>query len=228
MKRNVVCYEEDTPALTIYEFLARVVIRGVVIVKHGSPTGLITRGCLLRFFMNLLAARRSKASFRKSMRRPASWSSGWATSAQDRIAKTVRSLAAEACDMESRLTQGDGDLVPCVVGGASRMQELVIDLLAISRFAQDWDDGPAADRPAAAGRKSSGAMRFARQSPAAPADVVDQRCPGPHFLDVAAAENFCLSARTFFAAGCLWARSSWEACWPANASYALPAALRTR
>src|SRR5207249_8672121 len=57
MKRNVVCYEEETPALTIYEFLARVAIRGVVIVDHGRPTGLITRGCLLRISMNLFAAR---------------------------------------------------------------------------------------------------------------------------------------------------------------------------
>ena len=50
---------EETPALAIYEFLARVVIRGVVIVKHGRPTGLISRGCLLRFFMSLLASRKA-------------------------------------------------------------------------------------------------------------------------------------------------------------------------
>jgi hypothetical protein len=55
--------------------------------------------------------------------------------AKDRIAQTVRSLAAEACDMECRLTKDDAELLPCVVGGASRMQEMVIELLPISRFA---------------------------------------------------------------------------------------------
>jgi diguanylate cyclase (GGDEF)-like protein len=161
MKRNVVCYEEETPALSIYEFLARVVIRGVVIAKHGCPTGLITRGCLLRFFMNLLAARRTEGVFPEvdaaaselveRMRQ---------SSVQDRIAKTVRTLAAEARDMESRLSASEDDLVPCVVGGASRVQELVIDLLAISRYAQNWrDETPQSGSSSSA--QVSGAMRFA-------------------------------------------------------------------
>jgi CBS domain-containing protein len=135
MKRNVVCYEEETPSLAIYEFLARVVIRGVVIVKHGRPTGLITRGCLLRFFMNLLAARKAEGVFpevdlatRDLVERMGQGR------VQDRIAQTVRSLAAEACYMERRLGDSHDDLVPCVVGGASRLQELVIDLLAMSRY----------------------------------------------------------------------------------------------
>ena len=55
MQRNVVYYEEDTPAMLVYEFLCRVTIRSVVIVKDGKPTGLINRGSLLRFFSNLLA-----------------------------------------------------------------------------------------------------------------------------------------------------------------------------
>jgi len=138
MKRNVVCYEEDTPALAIFEFLSRVVIRGVVIVRQGSPTGLITRGCLLRFLISLLAARRVEGVFGevdaaacKVLERMGN------QPPKDRIAQTVRSLAAEACDMEWRLTQPDAELLPCVVGGASRMQEMVIDLLAISRFANE-------------------------------------------------------------------------------------------
>jgi hypothetical protein len=64
---------------------------------------------------------------------------------RDRIAQTVRSLAAEACDMEFRLA-GNGDLVACVVGGASRIQELVIDLLATSRYinsSAQWEGEPA-------------------------------------------------------------------------------------
>jgi len=160
MKRNVVCYEEETPALAIYEFLARVVIRGVVIVKHGRPTGLISRGCLLRFFMSLLAARKIEGVFpevdvaaEQLVQRMGN------VCVNDRIAKTVRSLAAEACDMELRLGDSGADMVPCVVGGASRVQELVIDLLAISRYAQAWDEAHPAEE--GAGAQVAGAMRFA-------------------------------------------------------------------
>lgn len=161
MKRNVVCYEEETPALAIYEFLARVVIRGVVIVKHGRPTGLISRGCLLRFFMSLLAARKIDGVFpevdaaaNQLVQRMGN------VCVNDRIAKTVRSLAAEACDMELRLGDSGADMVPCVVGGASRVQELVIDLLAISRYAQAWTDDPH-EAEEGAGAQVAGAMRFA-------------------------------------------------------------------
>jgi two-component system cell cycle response regulator len=139
MKRNVVCYEESTPALAIYEFLARVVIRGVVIVKQGCPTGLITRGCLLRFFMNLLAARKTEGVFLEVDAAASQLVERMGhVRIQDRIAQTVRTLAAEARDMELRMSDADHDrdLVPCVVGGATRVQELVIDLLAVSRYAQ--------------------------------------------------------------------------------------------
>jgi diguanylate cyclase (GGDEF)-like protein len=161
MKQNVVCYEEETPALAIYEFLARVVIRGVVIAKHGCPTGLITRGCLLRFFMNLLAARQTEGVFPEVDAAASELVERMGhASVQDRIEKTVRSLAAEARDMEGRLNTSQADLVPCVVGGASRVQELIIDLLAISRYAQDCDQ-PAADSGTSQGAQVSGAMLFA-------------------------------------------------------------------
>jgi two-component system, cell cycle response regulator len=159
MKRHVVCDVEETPALAIFEFLTRVVIRSVVIVKNGAPTGLITRGCLIRFLMNLLAARKTDrvlpdvdAAANKLVERMGN------DSVQDRIAKTVRSLAAEACELQQRVGGCQGDLVPCMVGGASRVQELAIDLLAISRYAQTW----AEESPATAAPESqvSDTMRF--------------------------------------------------------------------
>jgi predicted transcriptional regulator len=160
MKRNVVCYEEETPVLAIYEFLARVVIRGVVIVKHGCPTGLITRGCLLRFFMNLLAARRTEDVFPEVDSAASDLVERMGQGRMhDRIAQTVRTLAAEACDMEFRLTEPGIDLLPCVVGGASRVQELVIDLLALSRYAQDDKSVDPQTGPLSA--QVAGAMRFA-------------------------------------------------------------------
>jgi diguanylate cyclase (GGDEF)-like protein len=169
MKRNVVCYEESTPALSVYEFLARVAIRGVVVVRHGCPTGLISRSCLLRFFMNMLAARKTEGVFPEvdEAAHELVERMGHA-SVQDRIGQTVRSLAAEARDMEARLAASEDDLVPCVVGGASRMQEQVIDLLAISRYATMQDCSE--PRSGVAGElQDQGAIAFALSAGDAPA-----------------------------------------------------------
>jgi diguanylate cyclase (GGDEF)-like protein len=57
MKPNVICYEEDTPINTVYEFLCRVSIRRVVITRNGQPTGTISRSTLIRWFRNLVASR---------------------------------------------------------------------------------------------------------------------------------------------------------------------------
>jgi two-component system, cell cycle response regulator len=142
MKKNVVCYEEESSTLAICEFLSRVAIRGVVIVNQGSPTGLITRSCLLRFVINMLAGRKiegvapevdavaSELAERMGNLNP-----------RARITQTVHSLAAEAEDLQSRLGQDRNELMARVVGGASRIQELVIDLLAMCRFA----DAPASE-----------------------------------------------------------------------------------
>ncbi len=136
MKTNVVCYEEDTPALSIYEFLCRVTLRAAVIVKAGEPTGLITRGTLLRYFMNTLAVGgQMQGEF-------SDWSgldeSPEHCSVEDvrrRILQTVRAVNDEALDLRERLNHVTQELVPCLVGGASRIQELANDLLACSRFA---------------------------------------------------------------------------------------------
>jgi len=114
---------------------------------------------LLRFFMNLLSAKRTDGVYPEvDMAAHELFERMGHDSVQDRIAKTVRSLAAEARDMESRLSSNDGDLVPCVVGGASRVQELVIDLLAISRYAETWDNPEAEPENTS---QVAGAMQFA-------------------------------------------------------------------
>ena len=149
MKRNVVCYEEETPALAIYEFLARVVIRGVVDCQAWLPDG-IDHPRLPAAVLHEPAGGpqdRRRVSRGRCGGEPARRANGACRCVDDRIAKTVRSLAAEARDMELRLAASEGDLVPCVVGGASRVQELVIDLLAISRYAQNWTDQPPSRGP---------------------------------------------------------------------------------
>lgn len=137
MKTNVVCYEEDTPALSIYEFLCRVTLRAAVIVKHGAPTGLITRGSLLRYFINSLGV---SGQLPTDGECSTSTAKSPATDMQRRILQTVQAVNDEALDLRERLAAVDEDdlsqeLIPCLVGGASRIQELANDLLACSRFA---------------------------------------------------------------------------------------------
>ena len=55
MKTSIVCYEHDTPGQQIYQFLCRVSIRQLVVVKNGRPLGVITPGTLLRFFHKRVA-----------------------------------------------------------------------------------------------------------------------------------------------------------------------------
>jgi diguanylate cyclase (GGDEF)-like protein len=135
MKPNVICYEGETPIRTIYEFLCRVSIRRVVIVDQGRPTGTISRGTLLRWFRNLV--------FSKGLLDDALLREGQAETdpyrSKQRLAETSRNLAAQVAQLERHLGEDVEDLVPHVVGGVTRMQELLDDLLAYSRYAS----GPA-------------------------------------------------------------------------------------
>lgn len=55
MTRHVVSFAEDTPIRAIYEFLMRLPVRRVVIVRDGKPTGVISRGAMLRWFQSRVA-----------------------------------------------------------------------------------------------------------------------------------------------------------------------------
>jgi diguanylate cyclase (GGDEF)-like protein len=138
MQQNVVFYEEETPAMLVYEFLCRVTIRSVVIVKDGKPTGLMNRGSLLRFFTNLLAVKQATgiASEAAAANQAIAALTG-KISPQQRISHLVRTVTTEAADLARRVHSNTTDLLPCVVGGASRLQELVTDLLVFSRFADE-------------------------------------------------------------------------------------------
>ncbi len=57
MKTHVVTYEEDTPAVVIFDFLCRVTIRRVVIVRGGTPVGVVSRSSLLGWMRHALPPR---------------------------------------------------------------------------------------------------------------------------------------------------------------------------
>lgn len=139
MKANVVCYEETTPALQIYEFLCRVTIRTAVIVKDGRPTGLINRGGLLRWFANSAAVLRDDDP--NAEEHPTRF-----PQPREQLLATANVLSDETSRLADRLEMADRDDVSgCVIGGASRIQELVNDLLIFSRHLTEQpkfaDDG---------------------------------------------------------------------------------------
>jgi diguanylate cyclase (GGDEF)-like protein len=132
MKRNVVCYEESTPVKVIYDFLCRVTIRRVIIVKDGYPTGIISRGTLLRWYSTWLAVHHPKGCEAAAGRLAAS-----GNERRRGLVDTAQSLFETASQLHGHLESDDEDFVPMIIDAASRMQESINDLLADSRHLLD-------------------------------------------------------------------------------------------
>lgn len=130
MKPNVICYEGDTPIRIIYEFLCRVSIRRVVIVDHGEPIGTIARSTLLRWFRNMVIAN----GLVNSGPPGPSPSEADPHRSRQRLVETTRELAQQVSGLDARLADSGEEVVAHVVGGVTRMQELLDDLLAYSRY----------------------------------------------------------------------------------------------
>jgi diguanylate cyclase (GGDEF)-like protein len=128
MKRNVVCYDEDASVQAIYEFLCRVAIRGVIIVKDGRPTGVISRGSVLRWFTNTMIIESPTGSELPTTAHDSP------QNARQSLAGTTCAVRSEAERLARQLAASDADATPAVVGAVSRMQELLNDLLAYSRY----------------------------------------------------------------------------------------------
>jgi len=137
MKPNVICYPPETPIRAIYEFLCRVAIRRVVIAEDGRPLGTISRATLLRWFRNLAL---SKGLVDSPCSPDDPRTSGTPDSKQ-RFGQTTRELADQVADLEGHLGDNALDLVPFVVGGVTRMQDLLYDLLAHARYADRAEGG---------------------------------------------------------------------------------------
>jgi two-component system, cell cycle response regulator len=129
MQANVVSYAEDTPMQSIFDFLCRVTIRHVVIVRDGYPTGVISRGSLLRWFINWLAA--------QPVALAADLSPGDASAldpARPRMTRTAELLSQMAQKLLKELSDEETEdpAIP-VIESISKMQELMNNLLANSR-----------------------------------------------------------------------------------------------
>jgi diguanylate cyclase (GGDEF)-like protein len=132
MKPNVITYEEDTPVRTIYEFLSRVTLRKVVVVKNGRPTGAISRATLLRWFRNLVICKGVVDG--GLMEDHAEESDPYRN--RERLIETALQLAAQSANLVRQVEKnGEEDIMPFLVGVSTGMQELLDDLLAFSRYA---------------------------------------------------------------------------------------------
>jgi diguanylate cyclase (GGDEF)-like protein len=120
MQTNVVSYDESAPAKEIFDFLCRVSLRRVLIVEQGRPVGVISREGFLRWFANWLAARKD-AIEDESPADQSSYRFG--------MTKVAEAIASHGAELKNQLSKEQDDVVPYIVGEATRMQELLNDLL---------------------------------------------------------------------------------------------------
>ena len=104
-----------------------VTIRRVVIVKDGYPTGIISRGTLLRWYQNWLLLHGRMPSD------GAAHALGEGDSYRQRLTKGALAISEHAQALQQQMRTPVSDLMPLVIDRASCMQELINDLLADSR-----------------------------------------------------------------------------------------------
>ncbi len=126
MNTNVVCYPEDTPVRVIHNFLCRVAIRRVIVVRDGFPLGIIGRGTLLGWYRNWLATRHSKPTHTAE--------DAIRITTREGFAATADAIGQQAKTIRQRISREHDEFVPALIDGATRIQELVKDLLVASRW----------------------------------------------------------------------------------------------
>ncbi|MCH8043391.1 MAG: diguanylate cyclase [Planctomycetes bacterium] len=136
MQTNVICYDEDTPAWKVYDFLTQVTIRRVIVVKDKKPTGIISRGTLLRWFGNwgvadMLRARSQTDHLRAAHNRRS----------KDNLGKVTENLVEQLGDLRLELTSDDDDPTASIVATATKIQDLAGEMLAYSQLHHVFDPG---------------------------------------------------------------------------------------
>lgn len=126
MRSNVVSYPDNTPALAIFEFLCRVSIRSVIVVRENIPVGIITRGSLLRWSSNTLMSQQGEGESESRQIIESKALHG-------QIEVTIDTIRNEIDALQNSLGTENADLSSLIVGGSSRVQELVNDILVSCR-----------------------------------------------------------------------------------------------
>ncbi|MGV3605672.1 MAG: diguanylate cyclase [Planctomycetaceae bacterium] len=169
MTPNVVCFDVQTPAAVVYDFLCNVTLRSVVIVSDGCPVGLVNRSSLIRFFTNAQAVYRGLDELVDESEDAIESRQAEGDSHHLRFQRTIEAMTEEAGLLRGQLSEKPAELVPFIVGGASRMQELANELLAISHCVhrdviQPSDTAPEAGHPQAPAGEGE-PVRFPQLSP---------------------------------------------------------------
>ncbi len=124
MQRNVISFDEEAPAQSICEFLSRVSVRRVVIVRGGRPLGVVSRGSMLRWYSNWVAARPVTAFGDEEGQ--------VAATHRTRVIQGAKAVAECAADLSTAVNPQVDDLVPPIIDGISKLQELINNLLSCS------------------------------------------------------------------------------------------------
>jgi hypothetical protein len=138
MRSNVISYEETAPLAQILRFLTRASMRSVVITSEGKPSGLISRAALVRWFIDhrWSAGRLGHHGSDDDANRHATADDDTA------LLGLATQLTTEADRLHRYLQnpQSDQETAP-IVGGVSRMQHLIDNLLAGSARASRTGGG---------------------------------------------------------------------------------------
>ncbi len=121
MTPRVIHYEPESRAELIFEFLCRVQIQRVVIVEHGRPVGLVSRGSFLRWIQTYVNVRQvGETSF----------------DARPKLLRTADALTSRAQLLRDELEEDPDEIVKPVVNGVSSIQGLIGELLSWARCSQ--------------------------------------------------------------------------------------------
>jgi diguanylate cyclase (GGDEF)-like protein len=128
MRTNVIVYDEAAPLANILSFLTRAPVRSVIITAHGKPCGVTSRAAVVRWFLeNRWNARQIDSLAGQTAD---------AAAGEPTEDATLSSLAGQLVEMANELRR-HLEIDPTgadalIVEGASRMQQLLDNLLSMS------------------------------------------------------------------------------------------------
>jgi CBS domain-containing protein len=128
MRANVITYDVETPLARVLSCFVRAPIRSVVITSQGKACGIISRASVVRWFLeNRWAVR----LIQRGIRDPSSPADGASPLADPTLETLARQLFDMAGELQRHLKSDPSvlDAAP-IVGGASRMQQLLDELLS--------------------------------------------------------------------------------------------------
>jgi CBS domain-containing protein len=127
MKTDVVTFDEDAPAQRVLDFLCRAAIRRVVVVEGGRPTGVISRGCFLRWLRNWSSLHPESTGGQTPQPDEAQ-----VDDRRNNIIRIVEAAEQRLSRLRCKIAEDTSDPVPGLIAEATRLQEMANDLLGHS------------------------------------------------------------------------------------------------